>query len=155
MLVDVLGEGVRGKGRGGALALDLAAGEGGQEDDVQAQAQGDEGVQDAPDRGVGVRGGGGGGGAGEAGHAGDTREGGCSAGAGEALAEAAAGHHLGHHLHEGVLVEAVGRRGLAAGGAVGAAVKAEHHLAELVLGDGGFGARCLSGVGGLGLIVVF
>lgn len=140
VLVVIIGRRVLHVRQGRGVALRLGAGKGGEESEVEAQAEGDEGVDDPPGCVVGGRRGGGGGClwcllSRHGGHSGEGR------GAGLA-------HHLGHHLHEGVVVHvghAAGRRG-PGGVGVGRPVEAEHHLAELGLRDGCFGA----GGGGCG-----
>lgn len=141
------GVGGSGAGEGGALALDLCPGEGCEDHDVETETERDERVEETPEVcGRAPDGGGRLGGLGYgAGHAGEGR--------GRARGEPGAGHELGHHLHHGVLVEAAGG---ARGGSAIAALEAEHHLAELFLGDGGLRRRgCIAGgSSALGLVVV-
>ncbi|KAI6748412.1 hypothetical protein HG530_015692 [Fusarium avenaceum] len=134
-------KGIRGccTSKSGTLALDLAASERCEDDDVDSKTESNKGVEKTPE----IR-------RGAAAHGGRRYEGRlaryCARHTRErghgARRKAGAGHELGHHLHHGILVSATGRRTSGAAGI--AAVEAKHHLPQLVLRDSGFrDFRCI------------
>lgn len=143
------GQGVGGScaSESSALALDLCSSEGGEDYDIETKTESDERMEEtpkvsgrAPDRG---------------GRLSRLRYGAWHTGEGRCRArwETGAGHELRHHLHHGVLVKAAGG---ARGRSAIATLEAEHHLAELFLGDGGLRrrGRITGGSSALGLVVV-
>lgn len=143
------------------IAFRLGAAEGSPQGDVEAEAEGNDGVQETPEGGVPVRedGGGGGGSAGRAGGVGEGVETGTESSArweGEAAAVGTAEHgheHAEHGILSGVGAGA-GHGVCAAAGLGGGLVRAEHQLAELSFGhvragDGARGAGAGNPLGGL------